>query len=89
MKRPREKFLPAFGGEFAIQADTELEISGIPGVDKAMPMLEPAIILSVKDKDLMDDAIQSYWAIIENAITVVGEKCEDVAKVQLPTPVDR
>lgn len=82
----REKFLPAFGGEFAIQADAELKLSSIPKVNKTMPMIEPAIILSVKDSDLMHDAITSYWEIFEDAIKLAGTKCEKMAKFKLPEP---
>lgn len=82
----REKFLPAFGGEFAIQADTELTLSTIPGVDKEMPMIEPAIILAVKDKDLMDEALVDYWEVLRNALYAAGQKCDEIKKVQLYDP---
>lgn len=78
-KTTREKFLPAFGGEFAIQLDTELTLSTIPEVNQPMPMVEPAIILSVKDPKLMDDALKSYGKTIGDALAIVK-----MAKVKLP-----
>ena len=85
-KTTREKFLPAFGGEFAIQADADLTLSNIPEVNKPMPMLEPAIILSVKDADLMGDALESYWKTFGDALAAAATKNKHLAKVKLPEP---
>ncbi|MGD9126777.1 MAG: hypothetical protein PVH19_05300, partial [Planctomycetia bacterium] len=85
-KITREKFLPAFGGEFGIQLDAELTLSTIPDIDQSMPMLEPAIILAVKDRDLMDDALEGYWKLINKGVKIAVENCDDMPKTKLPEP---
>jgi hypothetical protein len=80
----REMFLPAFGGEVAIQLDAELTLSTLPEVNQEMPMLEPAIILAVKDRDLMEDALDAYWEAIGDALEVAKTKCDKMANAKMP-----
>ena len=86
-KTTREQFLPAFGGEFAIQLDGKLKLTTVPRVEKTMPMLEPAIILSVKDEDLMDDALESYWKTFGDALEAIKTKDKHLADAKLPEPM--
>ncbi|MCX7425860.1 MAG: hypothetical protein NTW96_09620 [Planctomycetia bacterium] len=86
----RDLFLPALDGQGGLVIDAKLKskqfIKTLPETDEAMPMAEPAIVLGVKDPDLMRRALVEYWAIAHAALGVAVKIDPKAADVQLPEP---
>ena len=83
----RTKLLPSTdAGQTLFVLDTKMQIKQIPGMEdplpKAMPMLELALAVTLKDSQLFKDAIQSYVEAIEDFVP----KLADVAPAPIPMP---
>lgn len=92
-KITRDKFLPAFDGQFALAIDDELRIAGdklgLP-FDDEMPLPEPALIYGVKNADLLRSAFTEYRATANKLLADLhGLKPEEVPEVEIPAPQTR
>ncbi|HLA86055.1 MAG TPA: hypothetical protein VJL29_14785 [Thermoguttaceae bacterium] len=86
----REKFLAAIDGQIGLVLDAQLTskqfLNTLPATDEAMPMVEPALVLGVRDKKRMNEALDEYWAVIHEVWDMIGEENPDMQDVALPEP---
>lgn len=86
----RGKFLPALDGQVGLVVDARLMskrfLDTMPATAKAMPMVEPAILLGVQDVDLMRDALTDYWNIIHESWNAAAELNPELGEMPLPEP---
>ena len=86
----REKLLPALDGQCGLVLDAKLEskqfIKDMPATDEAMPMVEPALLLGVKDSGLMREALVAYWEIFDDALDVAEKIEPEAAELPIPEP---
>ena len=77
----RESLIPAFSGQSAIVIDAKLMskqiAAGIPATEEAMPLLEPAIIVGIKDADAMRQAYVGYQDFFNDLLAVARELDEN------------
>jgi len=78
----RTKFIPAFmDGQAALVLDARISskqwIAFVPGTEKALPMLEPAIVLAVSDADLLKQAMKDYFTIAQDVVNALHELAPD------------
>ncbi len=89
-KATREKLLPALDGQVGLVVDGKLTskqfLKTLPATDKEMPMIEPAIVLGVRDADLMREALVEYWGIIQETLDTAAQIEPAFDDVLLPEP---
>lgn len=77
----RESLIPAFSGQSAIVIDAKLLskqiAAGIPETEEAMPLLEPAIVVGIKDADAMREAYVGYQRFFDDLLEVARKLDED------------
>ena len=73
----RESLIPAFSGQSAIVIDAKLMskkiAAEIPETEEAMPLLEPAIVVGIKDADAMREAYVGYQRFFNDLLEVARE----------------
>jgi hypothetical protein len=86
----RDKLLPALDGQIGLVVDAKLRskqfLNTLPATEHKMPMAEPAILLGLRDADLMREALVEYWSIIQEAFDAAGKLDDKLAEVTLPEP---
>ncbi|MBN1590519.1 MAG: hypothetical protein JW888_13470 [Pirellulales bacterium] len=86
----REKLLPALDGQFGLVVDGKLTskqfLKTLPATDQSMPMAEPAVVLGLRDADLMRGALVQYWDIIRETVGAAAEINSEVDEAALPEP---
>jgi len=86
----RESLLPALDGQFALVLDGRLTskqfLSTLPATPEPMPMAEPALLLGVRDAELMRAALSEYWNLFEDALSAAADVEPDIADVTIPDP---
>ena len=96
-KTTRELLLPALAdGQTALVVDAKLKsnqfIKTLPRTDKALPMLEPAIVVGVSDAAKLKAAFAEYYAAADDFVDVIKaidakEKHPEIPKdFKLPRP---
>ena len=92
-KANREMLIPALAdGQIALVLDAKLKskrfIEALPATEKAMPMLEPALVVGVSDAKLLVQAFQEYRAVINGLLDAARqiEGSEVPAELTLPEP---
>ena len=77
----RESLIPAFDGQSAIVIDAKLKskkiAADIPETEEAMPLLEPAIVVGIKDADAMREAYVGYQKFFNDLLEAARELDED------------
>jgi hypothetical protein len=77
----QDSLIPACSGQSAIVIDAKLRskqiAAGIPETEEAMPLLEPAIVVGIKDADAMRDAYVGYQKFFNDLLEAVRELDED------------
>jgi len=86
----REKFLPSLDGQIGLVIDARLTskqfLATLPATDQPMPMAEPAILLGVRDADLMRDALVDYWNIIHEIWAAAAELNPELGEFPVAEP---
>ncbi len=77
----RQMLIPSLAdGQVAVVVDRKLTskqfCSSQPPTDKAMPMIEPALVLGVSDSDLLKKAMSEYRFVINGLITAARESSD-------------
>ncbi|MHB8897653.1 MAG: hypothetical protein ACYC6Y_02780 [Thermoguttaceae bacterium] len=89
----RESLIPAFDGQGAIVVDARLKskkiAADVPETNEAMPLLEPAVVVGIKDSQAMRDAYLGYQKFF-NELLEVARQMDDEGKIpddyQIPWP---
>jgi hypothetical protein len=72
-----EMLLPSLTGQTALAVDGRLIskqwFAAMPPAAKPLPMLEPALVLGVKDAELLRKAASEYRAIFNQLVTLAGQ----------------
>lgn len=89
-----QMFLPALRNcEWAFVLDGKLKsqqwLKMLPLSEKPMPMLEPALVLSVADADLLRKALAEYRTLANEALVKTHELAEEFPEIQIPAPEKR
>ncbi len=94
-KANRELLIPALAdGQSAVVLDAKLTskrfVKSLPATEKAMPMLEPAIVMGVSDAKLLKKAMSEYRAVANGLIDAARqiEGSEVPANLEIPAPVE-
>ena len=86
----REMLLPALDGQVGLVLDAKLTskqfIKDLPATKEPMPMVEPALLLGVKDSGLMRQALVAYWEILQGALDVAEKIEPEAAELPIPEP---
>jgi hypothetical protein len=89
----REKLIPAFEGESALVLDAKLMSTQfcreMPLAEKPMPMVEPAMVTSIADRSLMEQAYEGYQDGLNELVEVLKQfdtKGEIPAEYHIPWP---
>jgi hypothetical protein len=92
----RNKLIPALAdGQIALVLDARLKsqqfLREMPKLDKAMPMIEPALVLGVSNAEQLKEALAEYREIWNAGVEVVQEfappsEKEAIARFKLPKP---
>ena len=73
----RDSLIPAFSGQSAIVIDAKLMskkiAADVPETEEAMPLLEPAIVVGIKDADAMREAYVGYQSFFNDLLEVARE----------------
>jgi len=92
-KANRDVLLPALAdGQLALVLDDKLQskhfLETLPSTKKAMPMVEPAIVVGVSDAKLLKQGLSEYRAVVNGLIDAVRHvEGSNVPKdVQVPPP---
>lgn len=77
-KANRELLLPALAdGQGALVVDLKLKsrqfFPDMPRAAKALPMFEPAMVITVSDREKLEKAIDTYWATVNEALAIAQE----------------
>jgi hypothetical protein len=77
----RDSLIPACSGQSAIVIDAKLMskkiAADIPETEEAMPLLEPAIVVGIKDADAMREAYVGYQRFFNDLLEVARELDEN------------
>ena len=93
----REKFVPALkNGQFGLVLDgkvstTKLQAS-LPASSKPLPLIEPAIVLSLDDEKLFREGLSDIFALSDKLLSVVREIDEDdkiPSEYRIPDPAEK
>jgi hypothetical protein len=92
-KANREMLIPArMDGQSALVIDDKLQskhfIASLPATDKPMPMIEPAIVLSVSDAKLLKQGLGEYREVINGLIDAARqiEGSKIPPEIMIPEP---
>jgi hypothetical protein len=73
----RESLIPACSGQSAIVIDAKMLskqiAAGIPETEEAMPLIEPAVVVGIKDADAMRAAYVGYQKFFNDLLEVARE----------------
>lgn len=82
--------VPAVGTEGAFVLDAKLTskqwFPAMPQASKALPLLEPAVVININDPDLLVKAFTEYRAIANDLAKEVHKFKEEVPETPLPAP---
>ena len=92
----REKFVPALkNGQFGLVLDgkastTKLQAS-LPASSKPLPLIEPAIVLSLDDEALFREGLSDIFALSDKLLAVIREIDEDAipSEYRIPDPEEK
>ncbi len=93
----REKFVPSLkNGQFGFVLDgkastTKLQAS-LPASSKPLPLIEPAIVLSLDDEKLFREGLSDIFALSDKLLSVVREIDEDdkiPSEYRIPDPEEK
>ena len=95
-KTVREKFIPALkNGQFGFVIDgkastTKLQAS-LPASSKPLPLIEPAIVLSLDDEKLFREGLSDIFALSDKLLNVIREIDEDSipSEYRIPDPEEK
>ena len=95
-KTVREKFVPALkNGQFGFVIDgkastTKLQAS-LPASSKPLPLIEPAIVLSLDDEKLFREGLSDIFALSDKLLNVIREIDEDSipSEYRIPDPEEK
>ncbi len=90
----RKKLIPATAaGEGAFVLDARLKsrqfLKALPATEKPMPMIEPAMVLGIKDSKLLASAMGDYREIFNDAVDAVRKLAPpgaDIPDLKIPKP---
>jgi hypothetical protein len=88
-KTTGEMLLPALAdGQWAFVLDAKLKSKqwhrDMPPSDKALPLPEPALVIGVKDADLLRKAFEEYRQTINGLLASVGQLVPGLPEITLP-----
>ncbi len=92
----REKFVPALkNGQFGLVLDgkastTKLQAS-LPASTEPLPLIEPAIVLSLDDEILFREGLSDIFALSDKLLAVIREIDEDIipSEYRIPDPEEK
>jgi hypothetical protein len=87
----RKMLLPSLAdGQVGFVLDTKLTskryLANLPATEKALPMLEPALVFGVSDRELLEKAVARYWKIANGLVDAVREVQEDAIPADFKIP---
>jgi hypothetical protein len=90
-KATGEMLLPALAdGQVAFVLDAKLKSKQwhmlMPEAEKPLPLLEPALVLGVKDADLLRKALEEYRDIANKAFEAIGQILPIPIELKIPEP---